>query len=105
MFIAKGFDELTREELYEILRARVDVFVVEQHCPYPELDGVDYDSLHVFCVKDGAVAAYLRAFPREGEPGVIQVGRVLTREGFVKASEEFLEDGIPHTAMRLHLEE
>lgn len=39
MFIAKGFDELTREELYEILRARVDVFVVEQHCPYPELDG------------------------------------------------------------------
>ena len=61
MFIAKGFDELTREELYEILRARVDVFVVEQHCPHPELDGVDYDSLHVFCVKDGAVAAYLRA--------------------------------------------
>ena len=54
MFIAKGFDELTREELYEILRARVDVFVVEQHCPHPELDGVDYDSLHVFCVKDGA---------------------------------------------------
>ena len=52
MFIAKGFDELTREELYEILRARVDVFVVEQHCPHPELDGVDYDSLHVFCVKD-----------------------------------------------------
>lgn len=39
MFIAKGFDELTREELYEILRARVDVFVVEQHCPHPDWMG------------------------------------------------------------------
>ena len=38
---AKAFGELTLEELYEILRLRVDVFVVEQRCPYPELDGKD----------------------------------------------------------------
>lgn len=37
----KGFAELTVTELYEILRLRVDVFVVEQQCPYPEIDGKD----------------------------------------------------------------
>ena len=37
----KRFDDLTAAELYEILKLRVDVFVVEQACPYPELDGLD----------------------------------------------------------------
>jgi predicted GNAT family N-acyltransferase len=37
----KRFDELTLEELYTILKLRVDVFVVEQSCAYPELDGID----------------------------------------------------------------
>ena len=39
--VIKRFDELTLKELYEILRIRVDVFVVEQACPYPEIDGKD----------------------------------------------------------------
>ena len=39
--VIKRFDELTLQELYEILRLRVNVFVVEQHCPYPEIDGKD----------------------------------------------------------------
>ena len=39
--IAKRFEELTLDELYAILKIRVDVFVVEQHCPYPEIDGKD----------------------------------------------------------------
>ena len=34
----KRFDELTNDELYELLRLRVAVFVVEQNCPYMELD-------------------------------------------------------------------
>ena len=67
MFISKKFDELKPRKLYEILRARVDVFVVEQNCPYPELDGEDYDALHVFCEDGGRVLAYLRAY--EMEPG------------------------------------
>ena len=77
----KTFDELSSRELYEILRARNDVFVVEQKCPYEDIDGVDYESRHVF-LKDesGRVQAYLRYFPRPGEPGVVQLGRVLTRE-------------------------
>ena len=47
-FLQKTFDELTNRELYEILRAREAVFVVEQHCPYYDIDGLDYPSLHMF---------------------------------------------------------
>ena len=78
--LAKTFDELTNTELYEIMRLRQDVFVVEQNCPYFDLDGVDYKSVHVFIEDGGSLVAYLRIFPREGEEGIIQVGRVVTRE-------------------------
>ena len=41
----KRFNELTPDELYAILKLRVDVFVVEQRCPYPELDGRDRNAI------------------------------------------------------------
>ncbi len=44
----RRFDQLTADELYDMLRLRVDVFVVEQRCPYPELDGVDKEAVHLF---------------------------------------------------------
>lgn len=78
--LAKTFDELTNTELYEIMRLRQDVFVVEQNCPYFDLDGIDYKSVHVFIEDGGSLVAYLRIFPRDGEEGIIQVGRVVTRE-------------------------
>ena len=59
---SKFFDELSTGELYEILKARAEIFVVEQNCVYQDLDDLDYRSLHVFCQEDGIVTAYLRAF-------------------------------------------
>lgn len=44
----KSFEELDINELYEILKLRVDVFVVEQACPYPEIDGIDKEAFHIF---------------------------------------------------------
>ena len=44
----KFFDELTTRELYEMLKARAEIFVVEQNCVYQDLDDKDYTSLHVF---------------------------------------------------------
>ena len=44
----KTFSELTTGELYEILRTRSEIFVVEQNCVYQDPDGRDYESLHVF---------------------------------------------------------
>ena len=59
-FIKKHFSELTLEELYEILKLRVDVFVVEQNCPYREIDGLDLDAYHLFLRDGRGIAAYLR---------------------------------------------
>lgn len=75
-FYAKKFDELSPRELYEILRSRAEIFVVEQSIKYVDMDGIDYDSLHC-CIEDGGrVTAYLRAF--YDEDGSVKVGRVLT---------------------------
>lgn len=77
-FVTKFFEELTTAELYELLKARAEIFVVEQNCIYQDLDDRDYDSLHVFYEESGKVLAYLRAFSKE--EGVVQMGRVLTIE-------------------------
>jgi ElaA protein len=72
------FAELTPTELYGILRLRVDVFVVEQACPYPELDGRDAEpgTVHLwFKQADGAVLATIRVL-ENGEDRAI--GRVAT---------------------------
>ena len=76
--ISKFFDELNTKELYELLKARAEIFVVEQNCVYQDLDDKDYQSLHIFFEGSGRVEAYLRAFVKD--EGVVQVGRVLTLE-------------------------
>jgi ElaA protein len=73
---AAGFDQLPSALLYALLRLRVDVFVVEQHCPYPELDGRDLEpgTRHVWLAEAGTPVAYLRIL---AEPdGAARIGRV-----------------------------
>ncbi len=76
-FHAKSFSELSAGEIYEILKARMEIFLLEQNIVCLDIDGVDYDSLHVFCENDGKVQGYLRAFRSED---AVKIGRVLTRE-------------------------
>ena len=73
------FAELTLEQLYAVLRLRVDIFVVEQNCPYPELDGRDGEATteHLWVEVDGQVAAYVRIL--EGDGHAI-IGRVATAQ-------------------------
>ncbi|MEU4524857.1 GNAT family N-acetyltransferase [Amycolatopsis sp. NPDC024027] len=70
--------ELTAAQLHDILRLRVDVFVVEQKAAYPELDGRDLrpDTRHLWFEDDGAVLAYLRVLLDPG--GIRRIGRVVT---------------------------
>ena len=75
-FYAKKFDELSTRELYEILKSRAEIFVVEQSIKYVDMDGIDYNSLHCYIEDGGRVAAYLRAF--YDEDGSVKIGRVLT---------------------------
>ncbi|MCR3955266.1 MAG: hypothetical protein NUK57_03150 [Gudongella sp.] len=58
--IIKRFEELTTEELYRILKVRFEVFIVEQNCIYPEIDGKDQHSYHVYLEDQAGIKAYLR---------------------------------------------
>ena len=66
----KSFEELSAREVYEILGARCDVFTVEQKICYPDADGVDLHSLHVWLeAHDGTVEAYLRLYREDDGAG------------------------------------
>ncbi|MGG5578227.1 GNAT family N-acetyltransferase [Myroides sp. C15-4] len=73
----KAFEELTLDELYDIMQLRTNIFVVEQHCPYPELDGKDKNCLHVFATQHGKVIAYARIVPPGLSYKEISIGRVV----------------------------
>lgn len=99
---SKFFYELTTKELYEILKARAAIFVVEQKCAYQDIDDKDYSSLHVFYENDGEVEAYLRAFPKEEH--VVQVGRVLTLHHGNGLGGKLLHEGIAQIKKSFHPE-
>jgi len=139
----KSFDELTTLELYVVIQLRLDVFCVEQNCPYQDADGKDLKCFHLMGIdEDGDLVAYSRIVP----PGIsfeeVSIGRVVTSKkargtgagkelmmrsiefiekkygkvpvrigaqcylikfysgfGFRIASDEYLEDNIPHIEM------
>lgn len=136
------FDSLNVRELYQILRLRSQVFVLEQECLYQDLDDLDQPSWHVMLKDADKLVACARVFHRNQKEGVAQIGRMVTAMeyrrmakgsevmqkamevafnelnaqtiyieaqvyaipfyenlGFKVASEEFLEDGIPHVQM------
>jgi ElaA protein len=74
----KSFNILTASELYDLLQLRQNVFIVEQHCPYTDLDGVDQLSYHLMLHQNNICMAYARIIP----PGVLydeaSIGRVVT---------------------------
>ncbi|MBR5295320.1 MAG: GNAT family N-acetyltransferase [Clostridia bacterium] len=76
-FYAKKFDELTTKELYEILKVRSQVFMLEQGIRCLDMDDVDYSSLHLFFEEEGKIISYLRAFSLDEKENV-KIGRVLS---------------------------
>lgn len=74
----KSFDELNTQELYEILRLRNEVFIVEQNCPYLDLDDKDQKSYHLRYHVDGQLAAYTRLIPAGVSYKEVSIGRVAT---------------------------
>lgn len=79
-WVIKGFDELTVPELYEILSLRNEVFVVEQKCPYQDIDGRDQFSRHLFALDgQGAVCAYARILEKGQTFDTVSIGRVIVR--------------------------
>ena len=77
--VVKNFDELTNYELYEILKLRSEIFVVEQNCVYLDLDGVDLNAYHVY-LKDGdEIVAYLRVIDKGLRLEEVSLGRVISK--------------------------
>src|SRR6218665_2767373 len=73
----KSFDELTNHELYNMLRLRSDVFVVEQNCPYLDLDNKDQKSYHLLYYVNDELAGCKRLLPAGISYNEISIGRVV----------------------------
>ncbi len=77
MIVAKTFYELNIQELYQILRLRSEVFVVEQDCVYLDLDNKDQISVHVFQNEKDEIVAYTRIFKSGDYYKNPSIGRVV----------------------------
>ena len=80
--ILKTFNELTKSELYAILALRMQVFCVEQNCPYQDIDNQDQSALHVYIEQDNTIKAYARIINEKQEE--YHIGRVVVAENFRK---------------------
>ncbi|MGJ7911507.1 GNAT family N-acetyltransferase [Neobacillus sp. LXY-1] len=92
----KKFNELTNIELYNLLKERTLVFVVEQNCPYLEVDGKDPFSYHLFKEDNGEIIAYLRIVPAGVSYREISIGRVFVKKEYrgQGIAEELLRKGL-----------
>lgn len=95
---SKNFKELSKRDFHEILRQRINVFVVEQDCPYPELDGKDPESLHCFIKEGNEILAYARVLPAGLSYKEVSIGRVLVNQSERKK-------GLGHTLMAFVMDE
>jgi len=78
MLHKKLFHELTLDELYELLRIRTEVFVVEQDCVYQDMDGDDQASVHLWLTEGDKVVALCRVCPAGTHMEEVSIGRVIT---------------------------
>ncbi len=73
----KHFDELSTQELFEIYKLRVSVFVVEQSCPYQEVDDADRQAYHIILHDENGIKAYARVLPKGVNLEDVSIGRVI----------------------------
>jgi ElaA protein len=75
----RSFAQLTTAELYSLLRLRCEVFVVEQQCAYPDIDGRDPEVDHLLAWdSDGGLSGYLRVFGPDATDASARIGRIVT---------------------------
>ena len=93
-----SFDELDRDELYDILALRAQVFIVEQNSPYLDPDGVDRQAMHMLYREDGRLLAYQRLIG----PGIkypeCSIGRIVVHPDLRgrQMGRELVRRGIEH---------
>ena len=92
--IVKRFPELSTDELYRILKLRVSVFVVEQNCPYLEIDGLDPSAIHIWLEDSDGIQAYLRTLERGLESEYVSIGRVIAVRRRCGLGTRILKEGV-----------
>ncbi|MDE1167077.1 MAG: GNAT family N-acetyltransferase [Pseudomonas sp.] len=99
-WVCKHHTDLGKEQLYQVLRLRSEVFVVEQKCAYQELDGqdLDGDTCHLMAWEDDSLVAYLRLLDPVSQGGDVVIGRVVIAiEGRGRGlGHELLVEGLKH---------
>lgn len=99
--VVKHFSQLTADELADLYRLRVAVFVVEQKCPYQEVDLADKAAYHVW-LRDGAgIQAYLRVLPAGTNFDEPSIGRVIAAKRRCGLGSRILRAGIQVARERL----
>lgn len=78
----KHYQELTKDEFHDLIQLRIGVFVIEQNCPYQEVDGLDKDAYHLIVTDKDKMVGTLRML----KPGVVYpelaIGRVMSHEDY-----------------------
>lgn len=80
----KKFEQLSLDELYDILKMRSEIFVVEQECVYLDVDGKDKDVFHLFLKENSKILAYCRILPKGIAYEEASIGRVIVNRNFRK---------------------
>ncbi|KNF08274.1 putative acyltransferase [Gottschalkia purinilytica] len=78
----KTFQDLEILELYNIIKERIDVFVVEQNCPYTECDNKDIEAFHLMLKDKDNIIAYLRILPKGVSYEEVSLGRIMVSDGY-----------------------
>ena len=96
VYYCKSFDELTTRELYTVLQLRSEVFIVEQNCPYQDIDNKDLKGYHLMCYIDGNLAAYTRLLPGGVSYDEVSIGRVVVSASYrgLKLGKQLMEQSI-----------
>ena len=98
--IIKPFDKLTTQELFNIYKLRVDVFVVEQQCPYHEVDDIDTISHHIYLQNDNSkILAYCRLYEQEVR---YHIGRVIASPKHKGYGTQIMKTAIKFATEELH---
>lgn len=80
----KRFNELTADEIYNVLKSRNEVFIVEQKCAFQDCDDKDQNSYHLFTKDNEDIVAYLRILEKGVSYNEISIGRVLVAKEYRK---------------------
>lgn len=99
--VIKKFAELTTDELFAIYKLRTAVFVVEQQCPYQDIDDLDKAAYHVWLKDENVIAAYLRVLPAGTQFETAGIGRVIAARRRMGYGSAVLAEGIKVAKERL----